>query len=276
VYDELVYGDEPLGRNILGSKETIQAVSRDTFRDYVGTWYSPERMVVGLAGNLGERPVEKVTELIGDLPPAETGTPPPSPFAENGRVRVHEKVSDQAHVCIGVAGYPIQHPDRYVVEILRTVLGGGMSSRLFTEVRERRGLAYYVFAANQAYTDSGTLYSQAGVDLKRVDGAVTTILDELRKIAAEPVPPDELEKARSYAKGRFVLSLESPQGTNMFGLRREVLEGEATEPSEVLAELDKVTAEDVQRVGEDLMREDAFRLALIGPFDDAERFQKLL
>jgi predicted Zn-dependent peptidase len=276
VYDELVYGEEPLGWNILGSKETIQAAARETFRDYVGHWYSPERMVVGLGGNLGENPVEKVTELLGDLPAASTDSPPPSPFAANGRIRVHEKVSDQAHLCLGVAGYPIEHPDRYVVELLRTVLGGGMSSRLFTEVRERRGLAYYVFAANQGYTDSGTLYSQAGVDLKRIDEAVTTILAELRKIAAEPVPADELEKARSYAKGRFVLSLESPQGTNMFGLRREVLEGHATEPSEVLAELDKVTAEDVQRVGQDLMREEAFRLALIGPFDDADRFQKLL
>ena len=276
VYDELVYDDQPLGWNTLGTKETIQAATRDTFRDYVGHWYTPERIVIGLAGNLGPDPVGKVTELLGDLPAASTGSPPTSAFAENGRVRVHEKVSDQAHLCLGVRGYPIQHPDRYVVEILRTVLGGGMSSRLFTEVRERRGLAYYVFAANQAYTDSGTIYSQAGVDLKRVDEAVTTILDELRKIAAEPVPPDELEKARSYAKGRFVLSLESPQGTNMFGLRREVLEGQATEPSEVLAELDKVTAEDVQRVAQDLMREEAFRLALIGPFDDAERFQNLL
>jgi predicted Zn-dependent peptidase len=276
VYDELVYADEPLGRNILGTKETIQAATRETFRDYVGHWYTPERIVVGLAGNLGDAPVEKMAELLGDLPAAPSNTPPPSAFAENGRVKVHEKASDQAHVCLGVTGYEIAHPDRYVVEILRTVLGGGMSSRLFTEVRERRGLAYYVFAANQAYTDSGTLYSQAGVDLKRVDEAVTTILAELRKIAVEPVPADELEKARSYAKGRFVLSLESPQGTNMFGLRREVLEGQATEPAEVLAELDKVTAEDVLRVGKDLMREEALRLAVIGPFDDAEPFQNLL
>jgi len=151
-----------------------------------------------------------------------------------------------------------------------------MSSRLFTEVRERRGLAYYVFAANQGYTDSGTLYSQAGVDLKRVEEAVTTIVSELRKIAAEPVPADELEKARSYAKGRFVLSLESPQGTNMFGLRREVLEGRATEPSEVLAELDKVTADDILRVAQNLMREESLRLAVIGPFDDDARFADLL
>ena len=163
-----------------------------------------------------------------------------------------------------------------MVELLRTVLGGGMSSRLFTEVRERRGLAYYVFAANQAYTDSGTLYSQAGVDLKRVDEAVTTILAELRKISSEPVPADELEKARSYAKGRFVLSLESPQGTNMFGLRREVLEGKASEPSEVLVELDKVTADDILRVAQDMMREESLRLAVIGPFDDDTRFANLL
>src|SRR5262249_50979716 len=153
--------DEPLGRNILGTKETIQAATRDTFSDYVGHWYTPERIVVGLAGNLGEGPVEKIAELLGDLPAAATGNPPASGFAVNGRVRVHEKASDQAHVCLGVTGYEIAHPDRYVVELLRTVLGGGMSSRLFTEVRERRGLAYYVFAANQAYTDSGTLYSQA-------------------------------------------------------------------------------------------------------------------
>jgi predicted Zn-dependent peptidase len=276
VYDELMYDSQPLGRSILGTKETIQAATRDAFRDYVGHWYTPERIVVGLAGNLGPSPVEKIEELMGDLPASQTGTPPSSPFGENGRVRVHEKASDQAHLCLGVAGYPIQHPDRYALEILRTVLGGGMSSRLFTEVRERRGLAYYVFAANQGYTDSGTLYTQAGVDLKRVEEAVTTILDELRKIAAEIVPSDELEKARSYAKGRFVLSLESPQGTNMFGLRREVLEGQATEPSEVLAELDKVAAQDVQRVGRDIMRDEAFRLALIGPFDGDERFEKLL
>jgi predicted Zn-dependent peptidase len=276
IYDQLVYADEPLGRNILGTKQTIQAATRDTFRNYVGHWYTPERIVVGLAGNLGHAPVEKIAELLGDLPHAPTGAPPGSAFAQNGRVRVHEKASDQAHVCLGVTGYAIGHPDRYVVELLRTVLGGGMSSRLFTEVRERRGLAYYVFAANQAYTDSGTLYSQAGVDLKRVDEAVATILAELRKISSELVPADELEKARSYAKGRFVLSLESPQGTNMFGLRREVLEGKASEPSEVLAELDKVTADDILRVAQDLMREESLRLAVIGPFDDDARFANLL
>jgi len=151
----------------------------------------------------------------------------------------------------------------------------GQASRLLADLGDE-GAAYCGGTELLLAMKLGLASYEHLVDLKRVDEAVTTIMDELRKIAAEPVPADELEKARSYAKGRFVLSLESPQGTNMFGLRREVLEGQATEPSEVLAELDKVTAEDVQRVGQDLMREDAFRLALIGPFDDAGRFEKLL
>jgi predicted Zn-dependent peptidase len=151
-----------------------------------------------------------------------------------------------------------------------------MSSRLFTEVRERRGLAYYVFAINHSYTDAGSLYSQAGVDINRVDEAVTTIAAELRRIADEPVGTEELEKARGLAKGRFVLQTESPQGLILFGLRREVLEGQAAEPGEVLAALDAVTADDIQRVAQDVIAGGGLRLALIGPFDDASRFEALL
>jgi len=151
-----------------------------------------------------------------------------------------------------------------------------MSSRLFTEVRERRGLAYYVFGLNHSYTDAGSLYAQAGVDLTRIDEAVTTILAELRTIAADSVPADELEKARNFSKGRFVLQLESPQGLILFGLRREVLEQRVPSLDEVLDGLTAVTAEDVQRVARDLIRDEALRLALIGPFEDAERFEQLL
>jgi predicted Zn-dependent peptidase len=191
-------------------------------------------------------------------------------------VKVHSKESDQAHICIGVPSYPLTHPDRYALQLVGTVLGTGMSSRLFSEVRERRGLAYYVFATNHSYTDAGTLYSQAGVDIKRIDEAIETIARELKRIAAEPVPADELDKAKNVAKGRFVLQTESPQGMIMFGLRREVLEGRAAEPEEVLAEIDKVTADDVQRVAQDVLGDRGLNLALIGPFDDAARFEQLL
>ena len=176
---------------------------------------------------------------------------------------------------LGVRSLPLEHPDRYALQLLATVLGGGMSSRLFTEVRERRGLAYYVFGANHGYTDAGSLYSQAGVDIARIDEAITTIVEQLRRMADEPVPADELEKARAFSKGRFVLGLESPHGTIMFGLRREVLEGEAEEPQEVLAGLDAVTVEDVQRVAQEIV-DDGLHLALIGPFDDPARFEALL
>jgi len=276
VYEDLLYGDQPLGRDIIGTKETVRGATRETFLDYLGQWYKPSRMVLGVAGRIGDGLLEKAQELLGDLAGGETGEPDPvSPHA-NGRVRVFEKTSDQAHVCLGVQSLPLAHPDRYALSLLATALGGGMSSRLFTEVRERRGLAYYVHGLNHSYTDAGTLYAQAGVDLARIDEAVSTIAAELQKIAAEPLPADELEKARSFAKGRFVLQLETPQGLMMFGLRREVLEQRLPDPSEVLAGLDAVTVEDVSRIAAELISADRFRLAVIGPFDDAARFEKLL
>jgi predicted Zn-dependent peptidase len=278
VYDSLLYGDQPLGWDIIGRKETVRAATRDTFTDYVDRWYKPERMVLGFGGRIDGDVRADVVELLGDLEPASTGAPAPVEISGNGasRVKLHTKESDQAHLTLGVRSYPLVHPDRYPLQVLATVLGTGMSSRLFTEVRERRGLAYYVFAANHSYTDAGSLYSQAGVDINRVDEAVSTIVGELKRIADEAVPSDELEKAKNVAKGRFVLQLESPHALIMFGLRREVLEGGATEPEEVIAGIEAVTADDVQRVAQDVIGSRGLNLALIGPFDDAERFEKLL
>jgi predicted Zn-dependent peptidase len=276
VYEDLLYGDQPLGWDILGRKETVRAATRDTFMSYLDRWYHPSRMVVGIAGRIGDDAVERAQELLGDLAPADTGEPAPVQPHDNGRVKVFSKQSDQAHVILGVPSYPLEHPDRYALQLLATVLGGGMSSRLFTEVRERRGLAYYVFGTNHSYTDAGSLYAQAGVDVNRIDEAVSTIASELKKIAAESVPADELEKARSFAKGRFVLQLESPQGLIMFGLRKEVLEQRAPDPEEVLAGVSAVTAADVARVAQDVITDERLRLAVIGPFDDAARFENLL
>ncbi|MDX6469058.1 MAG: hypothetical protein QOF75_861 [Gaiellaceae bacterium] len=276
VYEQLMYGDQPLGWDIIGRKETVRNATRDTFMGYLDHWYKPPRMVVGIAGKIGDDALDRARELFGDLPGGDTGEPEPARAYQSERVKVFTKQSDQAHLILGVPSYPIEHPDRYALQMVATVLGGGMSSRLFTEVRERRGLAYYVFGTNHSYTDAGSLYSQAGVDINRIDEAVTTIATELKKIAAEPVPSDELEKARNFTKGRFVLQLESPQGLILFGLRKEVLEQRAPDPEEVLAGVDAVTGEDVQRVARDLLADEKLRLALIGPFDDAERFEKLL
>ncbi len=277
VYESLLYGDQPLGRDIIGTKETVRAATPETFRSYLDRWYRPSRMVVGVGGKVGAGLLPRLEELFGDLEDGPTGAPDPVSIAANGgRVRVHTKASDQAHLVLGVRSQPLGHPDRYVLQLLSTVLGGGMSSRLFTEVRERRGLAYYVFGTNHSYTDAGSLYAQAGVDINRIDDAVSTIVEQFRLIADERVPDDEFEKARRFSKGRFVLQLESAQAQIMFGLRREVLEGRAEEPEDVLAGLDAVTQDDVQRVARELIADERLRLALIGPFDDAERFEKLL
>ncbi|HMJ00849.1 MAG TPA: pitrilysin family protein [Gaiellaceae bacterium] len=280
VYDQLLYGDQPLGWDIIGRKETVRAATRDTFLGYVDRWYKPERMVVGVAGKIGGGLEAEIERLLGDLEPAETGAPAPAALPANGtpRVRIHTKASDQAHICVGVPSYPLVHPDRYALQVLATVLGTGMSSRLFTEIRERRGLAYYIYAINHSYTDAGSLFSQAGVDIERIDEAITTTVAELRKITDEAVGSDELEKARNVAKGRFVLQTESPHGLVMFGLRREVLEGQATEPEEILDVLDAVTAEDVQRVAQDVIGGHGLNLAVIGPFeqDRQEHFEQLL
>jgi predicted Zn-dependent peptidase len=276
VYEQVLWGDQPLGRDIIGRKETIRDATRDTFTGYLDRWYKPSRMVLGVAGRIGDGLLERVQELLGDLPDAATGEPERAAPYLNGRVRVETKQSEQAHVSLGVHSLPLDHPDRYAIQLLATALGGGMSSRLFTEVRERRGLAYYVYGLNHSYTDAGTLYSQAGVDISRIDDAVSTIAAELRRIAAEPLPADELEKARNFAKGRFVLQLESPQGLMMFGLRKEVLERRLPDPEEVVRGLDAVTSDDVARVASELIATDRFRLAVIGPFDDASRFERLL
>ncbi|MGH3003238.1 MAG: M16 family metallopeptidase [Gaiellaceae bacterium] len=278
IYEELVFGENPLGWETLGTRGTIQSATRDTFTDYLREWYTPERMVVGVAGMVGDGLLPRLEELLGDMTGNGGGSPAPADVEPSTapQVRLHRKESDQANVCIGVPSYPLAHPDRYALQLLGTVLGTGMSSRLFLEVRENRGLAYYVYALNNSFTDAGTLVAQAGVDLNRAEEAVGVIATEFKRLADEPVPADELEKARALAKGRFVLQTESPNGLMMFGLRREVLEGAAIEPEELLAGLEAVTADDLQRVAQDVIGGQGMRVAVIGPFDEPGVFEEAI
>jgi len=278
IYETLMFGDNPLGWETLGTKETIKAANRDTFLSYVDEWYTPDRMVVGVSGMVGDDLAPMLEELLGDMSPNGHAKPTPADLDPSAgpHVHVHHKDADQAHLILGVPSYPIEHPDRYALQMLSAVLGSGMSSRLFLEVRERRGLAYYVHGMNHSYTDAGSLLAQAGVDLTRIDEAITVIAEQFARMADETVGSDELEKSRSLIKGRFVLRTEGPQGLIMYGLNREVLEGKTLEPAELLAKIDAISAEDVQRVARDLIAKDKLRLAVIGPFDDEERFLNLL
>jgi predicted Zn-dependent peptidase len=278
VYDELLYGDTPLGRKIVGSKDTVRAATRDTFLEYIDEWYVPRRMVVGLGGSVTDAALAAVEQHFGGLGDRESGSY--EPFTGNGasgpEVRLDVKDSDQLHIRIGGGGLPLGHPDRYVAQVLSALLGGGMSSRLFSEVRERRGLAYYVFAQHGQHLDTGSLFAQAGVDTSRAEEAMSTIVGELRRIADDPVPAEELDKTKSYLRGRLVLGLEDPRSVVAFGLRGEVLEGEARELPEILAGIDAVTAEDVQRLARELFAPEELRLATVGPFDDQDQARSLL
>jgi predicted Zn-dependent peptidase len=277
VYEDLLFGDQPLGWDIIGTKETIRAAGKETFLGYLDQWYVPRRIVVGAAGAVDGGFQGEVDALFGHLEDRESGTFAPAEFLQTRpRARVEKRDSDQAHLRLGVRGVHTQSPDRYAMQVLTAVLGGGMSSRLFTEVRERLGLAYYVYGYHQSYDDAGTLFSQAGVDTERIDQAVQTIVREFRALAAEPVPETELRRCKNYLKGRIVLQLEDPRGLITFGLRREVLENRLAEPDEVLDGIESVTAEDVQRLATEVMVDDGFNLAVVGPFDDDGRFADLL
>jgi predicted Zn-dependent peptidase len=223
-----------------------------------------------------EKLLGTVERLFGDLEarPAQ-GPEPLAALDGDSPVRLDSKEVDQAHLCLGLRTYPLKHPDRYVVQLLTTILGGGMSSRLTQEVTMRRGLAYTLHAVSHSHTDTGSMWAQGGVNVEKVDDAVATMVSEFRRIADEPVPTDELEKARNYATGRFVFSIETPQGILNQALKREVLEGRVPEPDEVIEALAAVTPEDVQRVAQDLLREGLY-LAIVGPYDDPARFEKLL
>ena len=254
VYENLLYGDQPLGRDIIGTKETVRAATRDTFTSFIDRWYRPERMVVGLGGRVGDGLVERLEELLGSIEPRDTGLPEPVAIPANGAaVRVHTKQSDQAHVVLGARSYPPGHPDRYALQLLTTVLGGGMSSRLFTEVRERRGLAYYVFGTTRA------IPTPARSTRRRASTSTASTTPSRRSPAscgASPTSRCPRTSSRRRAPSPRAASCSASRartGRSCSGCAARCCRASAEEPEDVLAGLDAVTGEDVQRVAQDVL-----------------------
>lgn len=277
VYDELLYGDTPLGWDIIGTEDVIKGADRDLFKSFTDRWYSANRTVVGLSGNVSASAKAAVSEKFLALPSANEGTRVDATWSQNGpQVKLHHKDSEQAHLLLGVRSISLLDEDRYALGVMNAILGGGMSSRLFTEVRERRGLCYYVYSHHDAYTDAGSLVVAAGVDVNRIDLAITTILEELGKLAADGPDEAEFTKAKNYLKGKFVLGIEDTRGLIMFGARREAVENGYWEPAQALAAIDAITIDDVRRMAKAMFDPEQLNLAIVGPFDDEERFAKLL
>ena len=276
--DELVWPDQALGRDVAGSRETVSKLSREMVLSYLGSQYGPTSAVVSVAGNIDhDEVVASVAETFAGWPQA---TPRPWYPVEgeqaSARSRVETRPTEQAHLCLAVPGVSLLHPDRFTLDLLNVVLGEGMSSRLFLEVREKRGLAYAVHSFVSHFMDSGAVTIYAGVDPQRLEGAVGAILGELAWLREERVPGLELTKAKEMAKGRMLLRMEDTMSVARWLGAQELLMGRILTVDDVLAIVDAITAEDIQRVAGDLLLSTKLNLAVVGPLDKEANLQALL
>lgn len=280
IYERLLYGDTPLGWDTVGEKEIIKSITRDDFLDYLHSFYSPSNMTVVLAGGIEQSAGESlVKSYFSKMKKFKTKKPLPiKEVQKKPAVAIKNKKTEQAHLALGVRTAPLSSPDRYALSVLASVLGGGMSSRLFSEVREKRGLAYYVRANSDQYIDAGSLVISAGVDPKRIEQAIEVILSELVALrdGKKKIKKEELKKAKEYLKGHLVLELEDSRSVSIYYATQSVLENEIKNPDEVLKQIDKVSAEDVMRVAKKYFTTSTLNLAVIGNFTDKNKFEKLL
>lgn len=287
IYEELLYGDTPLGWDVAGRKETIAKIKREDFLNYTKGLYAPENTVIVVAGGIPDtrhKIPDMVNKYLGNWKNNKTWS-----FDKLGdkqlkpQAKVVYKKTEQAHLALGVRGYNLSHPDRYGLGVLATILGGGMSSRLFIQVRERRGLAYYVHSAVEHYVDLGHFVTLAGVDLNKIEEAIKVILEEYAKVSTQggsasggKITSEELTKAKEFLKGRLILELEDSKSmASIFG-SSEILENKIKTPEEIMAKIDRVTLDDLKRVSADIFKLEKLNLAIIGPFEDGQRFEKLL
>jgi predicted Zn-dependent peptidase len=245
----------PLGRPILGTKRSVSRIRREGLATFFRSIYRPRNLVVAAAGHLDHGETSRVVQRhFGGVAPGGHSKDggPPRPAARI--VARSKKELEQVHVCFGTPAYPQAHPSRYAVYILNTVLGGSMSSRLFQNVREKRGLVYSISSGVSAYSDAGILTIYAGTSLDSVDEVVRLSLDELRRMKGERLPDDELRRAKDHLKGSLMLSLENT-GSRMSHLaRQEIYFGRTFKLDEILAGIEAVTAEDIPRVAGELFR----------------------
>jgi len=276
--DEVIWPAQPLGRDVAGSKETVAAIDRNMLLDYLSTHYLPSNTVVGVAGDISHNEVvDAVMSVLGDWPDGVPGSWVP---ADNGqdasRLVVEARKMEQAQLCLAVRGISHMHPDRFILDLLNLILGEGMSSRLFLELRERRGIAYEIHSHVSHFHDSGSVNICAGVDPKRVEDAIEVILTELVKLREDQVSEAEVIKAKELGKGRLMLRMEDTRNVTGWIGGQELLMGHIRTVDEVISILDAVTASDLQRVARELFVTNKLCLALVGPSLKKRRLERLL
>jgi predicted Zn-dependent peptidase len=256
--------NHPLGRPILGTKETVESFSAELLRDYFKGVYTAKNLIVSAVGNLEHAKVrDLVAEKFGSLttpsPPAADEAPRVVP-----KILVRNKELEQSHLCVGVSSYPQNHDDRYSSYVLNTLLGGSMSSRLFQNVREKRGLAYAVFSGLSAYRDAGSFTIYAGCSNEAVGEVLDLVVEELRNVKQAPVPDAELQRSKDHLKGSLMLSLENTASRMSHLARQEIYFDRQFGLDETLSGIEKVTGADVQRVASDLFKGDSLAATVLG------------
>jgi predicted Zn-dependent peptidase len=255
----------PLGRPILGSPQTVESLTADVLRRYFRGVYTAPNIVISAAGNLDHAQVrDLVSRAFASLPATADAAPDGVPTVVP-QVITRTKDLEQSHLCLGTSGYAQSHDDRYVSYILNTVLGGSMSSRLFQNVREKRGLAYAVFSGLSAYRDAGNLTIYAGCANEAVGEVVGLCVEELRQMKREPLPESELRRAKDHLKGSLMLSLENTSSRMSHLARQEIYFERHFGLDETLAGVEAVTGDDVQRVARDLFVDGSLGATVLGP-----------
>jgi len=283
LFDQLLYGRHPLGREIAG---TIGSVRRATHRAVVGHWrsaYRPSAIVLAAAGAVDHDEVARIASGWHAAGPAEDGPVRRAPIAAAapepaaaGALRVSHRRLSQGNLCLGMPGVARDDPDRWAVDLLGAILGDGMGSRLFLELRERRSLVYDVSTFSATYADTGTFGVHAGFDPEDAERVVRAILDELDRITTEPVTPGELDRARAYTRGRLELRMEDSGAVAGWIGTGETLLPRVMTVEEVIARLEAVTVDDLLRVARRYLAPAEARLAVLGPFPSRRRFERLL
>lgn len=257
-----------LGSAILGTKETVKSFTREMIRGYYEKVYTPENLLITAAGRLShERLVELAADRFEKLKPV--GPVDKGPVPQSRAVLAHKSKKDleQVHIMMGVPSFPLPHPDRFTCFVLNTVLGGGMSSRLFQNIRERQGLAYAVFSELSAYSDTGCFSVYAGTSLESAKRVIESVSKEFKEIKENPVPEEELRRAKDHLKGSLMLSLESTSSRMSNLARQQMFFGKFFSLDELAESVEKVNAADVQRIANTFFQPDLATVAVLGNLD---------
>jgi predicted Zn-dependent peptidase len=264
--DELLWPEQPLGREVTGYKATVSSLTRDRLLNYVASRYIPNNTVLSIAGNIQhEETMSQITPRFDKWPAGELVTVYSTDDKQTeARLRIDPKDIEQAHLCLAVHGFSRSHPQRFTIDLLNTVLGGGMSSRLFMEIRERRGLAYDIHSYTEHFLDSGTFGIYAGVDPSKTESALAAILEELSK-TRQGITAGELTRARELSKGRLYLRFEDSQNVALWYGSQEILLREILDIDDVVSIVDAITIDELQQVAQKILIGSGLNLAITGP-----------